>query len=382
MLNRLGAFSLPFLALQLTRETHSPLSTVGLVLAGFGLASMVSRLVGGRLADTWGRRQTMVAGLVGCALAQLAIAASRSLAEATVSVIALGLAFEVYEPPCQALLADGVDPNRRAAAFGLLGASLSLAALGAGLIAAVLAPVSLRLLFVADAVSCLTAALLAQELLPGELPSQLRRGAHHEAAKPWRSPHLMFLFCANVVFAAAYLQVGVSLPLTMQHRGVSASGYGVVLVTFAAVVIAAQPVLRVRQHSVLDRSSSEHAAPVIVGCLLLAVALAGYGQAHSLTAFVAATVVGGVGEVLLGGHVLAMVSALAPSAVRGRYLAVFGLSWGFAATLGPIPATLLLEHAGDRTLWTAAAGCCAAVAVGHTVAWRTPWRTCETPGQL
>jgi MFS family permease len=373
---------LPFLALELTREMHSPLSTVGMVLAGFGLASMVSRLVGGWLADTWGRRPTMVFGLVGCALAQLAIAASGSLVEATVSVVALGLAFEVYEPPCQALLAEGVDPNRRAAAFGLLGAALSLAALGAGLAAAVLAPVSLRLLFVADAVTCCTAALLVQWLLPGEMSPRLRRTARHDAIKPWRSAPLMFLFGANVVFAAAYLQVGVSLPLTMQHRGVSASGYGVVLVTLAAVVIAAQPVLRVRRHSRRGHSSSPHAAPVIMGYLLLAVGLAGYGQARTLADFVAATVVVGIGEVLLGGHVLAMVSALAPSAVRGRYLAAFGLSWGVAATLGPVPATLLLEHAGDRTLWTAAAGCCATLALGHTVAWRTPRRTCETPRQL
>ena len=365
--NRLGAFSLPFLSLQLTREQGASLPTVGVVLAAFGVATMASRLLGGWLADWWGRRATMAAGLVACGATQLAIALSVSLTSAAISVVALGLAFEIYESPSQALIADSVDGRGRATAFGLLGASLSTAALLAGLMAAVLAPVSLRLLFVVDAATCFAAGVMVLGLLPRDVPTQAAMAGVRDAPRPWRNSSLVFLFAANVVFAACYLQVGISLPLTLEHRGVAASGYGVILVTSSVVVIAAQPLLRIRRRHASSGTTSPHPAPVIAGYLLLAIGLAGYGQAHTLTGFVVATAVGGMGEVLLAGHVLAMVSALAPAAHRGRYLAAFGLSWGVAATVGPVPAALLLEHAGDLVLWTAAAGCCAAVAVAHAV---------------
>jgi MFS family permease len=349
---------------------HAPLSSVGLILAAFGVASMVSRLLGGALADSWGRRTTMVLGLVACATAQLAVATSPSLTWTTISVVALGLAFEIYESPCQAFIADSVEGPARAAAFGLLGASLSAAALGAGLIATVLAPLSLRLLFVVDAATCLAAGIMVLRLLPGDVPAHQPDPALHDLPRPWRSRPLRFLFTANVVFAACYLQLGVSLPLTLQHRGVAASGYGVILVTSSVVVIAAQPLLHLRRRRGPAEAAAQHTAPVVVGCLLLAGGLAGYGEAQTLAGFVAATVVVGIGEVFLAGHLLAMVSAIAPVPQRGRYLAVFGLSWGVAATLGPVPATLVLEHLGDRILWNAAAGCCVAVALAHALVLR------------
>lgn len=368
--NRLGAFSLPFLSLEITHEMDATLTSVGVLLAAFGIATMISRLLGGWLADVCGRRATMVAGLVACALAQLGIAASESLVMAASSVVALGLAFEIYESPCQALIADSVDARSRAPAFGLLSASLSVAGLGAGLIATAAAPVSLRLLFVVDATTCLAAAVLVARLLPTDRPALRGAVRSHGGRSPWRDRRLIFLFATNVVFAASYLQVGVTLPLTLQHRGLAASAYGLVLVTASVVGLAAQPLLRSRRSARISEGST-HAAQIVGGYLLLAIGFAGFGFARSLAGFLSATVVSGVGEVLLAGHVLALVSTLAPADRRGRYLAAFGLSWGLAATLGPLPGTLLLEHVGDQMLWMIVAACCASVASAYAIAARS-----------
>ena len=62
--NRLGAFTLPFLSLTLVAELGASVAQAGYLLAVFGLATIPSRLLGGRLSDRWGTRATIVGGLV------------------------------------------------------------------------------------------------------------------------------------------------------------------------------------------------------------------------------------------------------------------------------------------------------------------------------
>ena len=96
--NRLGAFTLPFLSVTLVTSWGASVVDAGYLLAAFGVATIPSRLVGGWLADRWGTRAAIVTGLLATAGAQLALAAAPSLGFAAVAVVALGLAFEIYEP--------------------------------------------------------------------------------------------------------------------------------------------------------------------------------------------------------------------------------------------------------------------------------------------
>src|SRR6266496_519165 len=150
--NRIGAFTLPFLGVVLSVEFGTSLTTTGLILAMFGAATIPSRLLGGQLADRLGRRRTIVLGLIGCAVAQTWIAVSSELWSAVLATLVLGLAFEIYEPPSQATIADVTEPADRPAAYGLLGAAMAAAGVLAGLPAAALSHWDLRWLFVADAV--------------------------------------------------------------------------------------------------------------------------------------------------------------------------------------------------------------------------------------
>src|SRR3954467_13395857 len=84
--NRLGAFTLPFLAVTLVRELDASVGQAGYVLAAFGLATIPSRLAGGRLAERIGGKATILVGLTGTAVAQLCIAGSNTLVEASFAV--------------------------------------------------------------------------------------------------------------------------------------------------------------------------------------------------------------------------------------------------------------------------------------------------------
>ncbi|WP_329002412.1 MFS transporter [Kribbella sp. NBC_00709] len=354
--NRIGAFTLPFLGVVLTVEFGASLARTGLILAVFGAATIPSRLLGGQLADRLGRRGTIVLGLTGCAIAQLWIALSHTLWSAVFATILLGLAFEIYEPPSQAMIADVTDPANRPAAYGLYSAALAAAGVLAGLLAAALSHWDLRWLFVADAITCLSCAALVALALP-----DLQRVKAHttSAVAVWRDRRLLLLLAGGTIFATIYMQIIIGLPLTLVEQGLPKSGIGIILAISAVTLIAAQRLLRV-QH--LGDFQS-----IAVGYVLLAVGLVVCAIAANLAVFVIAAILWSLGDLFLLTRYLTQASGLAPDQARGRYLAVFGLSWGIATTIAPLTVTQLLERTGPTGLWLTSA------AVAVVLAGLQPW---------
>ncbi|MFI6834008.1 MFS transporter [Kribbella sp. NPDC050241] len=350
--NRIGAFTMPFLGVVLTVEFGASLGETGLILAVFGAATIPSRLLGGQLADRLGRRRTIVLGLTGCAVAQLWIALSSTLWSAVLAAILLGLAFEIYEPPSQATIADVTDPSDRPAAYGLLGAAMAAAGVLAGLLAAAVSHWDLRWLFVADAITCLSCAVLVALALPADVR---REHTPATAVAVWRDRRLVLLLVSGTVFATIYMQLVIGVPLTLLEQGLPESGTGFILAVSAVTLIVAQRLLRVQK---LDDFRS-----IAVGYLLLAAGLVVCAFAQTLTVFLLATVLWSVGDLFLLTRYLTQASGLAPDHARGRYLAVFGLSWGIATAIAPLTVTQLLESAGPEGLWLSSAAVAAVLAV-------------------
>jgi MFS family permease len=373
--NQLGAFSLAFLTVLLSRGFGASLAAAGAVSAGFGLATIPGRLLGGRLADRLGRRRTILIGLVGCAAAQLGIATAPDLAVAAGCAVLLGLAFELYEPPSQAMIADAVPAEARASAYALLTTALAVGNMGAGLVADLVGRSDLRWLFVADAASCLACALLIRLALPADQPSETRADDGTEpGCSPWRDKALLMMTAGGTVFALIYMLMLVALPLSLGADGMNPASAGLVMTVSTLALVLARPVMRARRLADLPTT-----AAFAAGYLLMAGGLAGYAAAHTLVALLAPTVAWSLGNLLLTGRAFAVVTASAPPGATARYLAVYGLSWGFATVAAPVLATWLIGAFGPGTLWTAMAAGCLAMAVAQPALLRRLARPDQEP---
>jgi dipeptide/tripeptide permease len=367
--NQLGAFSLAFLTVMMCRVLGASLATAGAVSALFGLASIPSRLIGGRLADRLGQRRTVLTGLIGCAAAQLGIAAAPDLTVAAVCAVLLGLAFELYEPPSQAMIADATEPAQRTHAYALLTTALAAGNMGAGLIADAVGHSGLRWLFVLDAASCLACALIVRLALPAgdrrpaskpQPTSPDESPAVDVGVSPWRDPRLLAMTAAGTVFALVYMLILVGLPLSLSARGLNPANAGLVMATATLMLVVTRPMLRIR---LVARLSGQLACGT--GFALMAAGLAGYASAHSLAGLLAPTAIWSVGNLLLSGRAFAIVTALAPPGGAARYLAVYGLSWGVATVAAPVLATQVIGSLGPAALWSGCAVLCAAMSCGQ-----------------
>ncbi|WP_279581511.1 MFS transporter [Fodinicola feengrottensis] len=290
----------------------------------------------------------------GCAVAQLGLAAANGLVMVICCAVLLGLVFEIYQPPSQAMIADVVAPNEQVRAYGLLNVALAAAGMGAGLLAAFVGRWDLRWLFVIDALTCLLCALTVRLVLPADRRAAAVKTTDPEPViAPWRDRVLLRMLAAGTLFAIIYLQIMITLPLALDRAGMSPSDAGLLFTTSALTIAAGQPLMRWRLLSTMSAP-----AAFVVGYGLLALGLAGYGFARGLPAYLAATVVWSVGDLLLVGRAYALVAGLAPPGGKGRYLAVYGTSWGIAGIAAPILGTQLLQHAGPVGLWTAMALAC------------------------
>jgi len=344
LVNRLGSFVLPFLSLFLTRGRGYSIGEAGLVLTAMGLGSAISQLIGGALADHVGRRRTMVGGLVTSGLTLLGLGAAHGLPLLCVSAFVYGTAADLYRPASQAAIADLVAEELRPRAYALVFWALNLGFAVATLLGGVLADRGYWLLFAGDAATSVGFALIVLRMVPETRPD--RHGTEPGSLPDVLRDRLMLALVVSVVLeSVAYLQAFYTLPLAIVHDGLGTRGYGEVIALNGVLIVLLQPLL-------LGALGRRGRGPL----LLVANVTVGVGFvlttfANTVPMHVLAVTVWTVGEILGAGQLGALVASIAPVHLRGRYMGVFGASFGLSAFLAPSLGTQTLQHLGEPTLW-------------------------------
>jgi MFS family permease len=360
LINRIGTFLEPFLALYLTSQRDVSVGRAGTVVALVGAGAMVSQPLGGAAADRLGRRPTLCGGMVLGGLAITALALARPVWLIAVCALLVGITGDLYRPAAQATIADVVPVADRRRATGLvfwaINLGFSVAAVGGGLLAAH----GYGLLFALDALTCLIYAAVVWFTVPETRPAE----AAHPGAPGWgavlRDRLALAYFGVNTAIVAVYATMFTILPLAMRADGHAASVYGAVVALNGLLIVVLQPLL---SPMLLRRSP----AATIGACgVLLAMAMVVVATVDGVAGYVAAVALITLGEIANAATAQGIVAEIAPPAVRGRYAGAFGLTFGLAFTVTPLVGGALLGDGGSAVPWVAAAvlslGCVAAIA--------------------
>lgn len=355
VVNRLGTVVEPFLALYLaTRGVH--LAAIGGMLALYGFGSLLSQPMGGWMADRFGLRRSLVASLLAAVVSLVVLGSLAAPAFLWPACLVAGAALDLGRPVVLAAAAALTSAADRARAQALMfwGSSLGFAfgAVGAG----ALATAGYGWLFVADGLTCAAFAALVWRGLPSIAPAPCRAG------RGWRGvveDRVAMRFIGLQLLAAiAMFQLYTIGALTLDHAGVTAALYGVILGASAAAVAVGQPVispwLLARDPS---RSLAAAAALTATGCAIAAMAATPLAVAPAVAALAAGQVVTFV--------VAPGVVATLGEALPGRYQGVAGGSYSLAFLIAPLLGGTLVAVASDAAAWLCSAGLCLVVVVGH-----------------
>ncbi|GAA4347716.1 MFS transporter [Angustibacter luteus] len=343
IVNRVGQFVQPFLSLYLVGGRGTSVATAGTLVSCFGAGLFVSPVLGGWLADRFGRRPTLIWGLLATAAGLAALGLARELWQIAVCAFLLGVAMDVYRPAISAAVAEIVEPADRPRAFGLIYWAVNLGVSVSGVLGGLLAERGWWLLFLLDAVTCVVFAVLVARGVP---ESRAPREEHDTSGygEVLRDRLLLALGLLTLVGACVYIQAYVALPLAMRADGLSPARYGLAYAVNPVVIIAVQPFT-------FPQLRRLPPVPLYVGSILLLGA--GFfltGFAHSTLAYAGTIAVWSLGEIGVNSVAPTLINAISPDRLRGRYNGVIGLAYGGSAFIGPILGAYALQ-AGRWVVW-------------------------------
>ena len=101
------------------------------------------------------------------------------------------------------------------------------------------------------------------------------------------------------------------------------------------------------------------------GNILYAIGFSMYGLVGSYTLFLLAMIIITIGEMISSPILQSLVADIAPSDMRGRYMAVFNLSFGTAMAVGPLAAGIIMDNYNPDWVWYIGGLICVFSALGY-----------------
>jgi MFS family permease len=348
-----GTLLFPFFSLYITQRFNVGMAEAGIILGLFSVFGLVGNMIGGALADRFGRRSLILFGLVASAVSTLGLGLVNSYAALFPMAVVIGLLTDIAGPAHNALLADILPEKQRQEGFGILRVVGNLAWMIGPTIGGFVATKSFFALFVMDAVISCVVAVLFYRFMPETKPAPQAGHARENTLQSFqgytrvlRDFAFLAFMTAGMLMGVVYQQMYSSLSVYLRDvHGISSQGYGFLLTTSAITVI----LLQFWMLRTVKRRPPF--AMMAIGTIFYAVGFSMFGFVSAYWMFALAVVVITMGEMILMPVSQALAANFAPAEMRGRYMAVYSLVWMLPAAVGPGAAGYILDTFNPNWLW-------------------------------
>jgi MFS family permease len=351
-----GALLFPFFALYITSRFGVGMTQVGVLFAIFSLSSFAGSMLGGGLTDRMGRKGMLVFSLISTSFSSVLMGLVNSLGQFFALALIVGVFTEAGGPARQAMVADLLPQEKRAQGYGIIRVAFNLSAAIGPAIGGFIAGYSYLFLFIADAIISSFSALLVWRTLPETRPAPESGVIPESMGQTFRGYGVvlrdtlfMLFLAASILIGFTYMNLNTTLGVYLRDfQGVPESGYGLLISLNAVMVVLLQfPITR----------RIEGLPPMLMlalGAVFYGIGFGMYGFVATYALFMLGMVILTLGEMLIAPVGQAVVARFAPEDMRGRYMAVFGFSFGIPFGVGPYLAGLIIDNADPRLLWWAA----------------------------
>ncbi|MCL4559942.1 MAG: MFS transporter [Chloroflexi bacterium] len=340
----------PFLMIYVSGRLTLPLTAVASLMTLNAAWGLIFSFVAGPAADTLGRKWVMVISLAVNGIGYLFMSRAETFAQFALLMSLSGAFNPLFRVGADAMMADLIPPHERADAYSLLRMSNNVGVALGPAVGGFIASSSYTVAFFCAAAGMITYSLLlvlrAHETLPKKAVPVKVGDAFAGYGRIFRDkPFIAFTLTFTLTQMCASLIWVLMAVYAKQNYGVMESQYGFIPTTNALMVVFLQiAVTRItKRHPPLKA--------LAVGSIFYAIGVGSVAFGRNFWGFWFSMVIISIGELILIPTSTTYAANQAPSEYRGRYMSVYGLTWGVATGIAPVLGGFLSDNLGPKTTW-------------------------------
>jgi MFS family permease len=340
----------PFMTINIRSTLDIPLAVVASLMTITSLTSLASSLITGPIADHLGRKGMMVVGLLMVSGIFIAMAFTESLAGWAVIMFMRGLFIPVYRIGADAMVVDLTKAENRQEAYSLVRMVGNTGIAIGPSIGGFLVSRSYNISFFSAAVAFLVFSLLilvfARETLPPKSAKVLKEDRSRGMGPVLRDrPFMALIMIYTLTIMGNAVLMMLLAVYAKENFNVLENQYGFIMATNAVMVV-------LFQYPITAVTKKFPALPVLaLGALFYALGIGGVAFGSTFASFWFCMVILTIGELIMSPTITTLVANIAPADMRGRYMSVYGLTWGVGVGIGPVIAGYSSDHFFPAAMW-------------------------------
>ncbi|MFX1571251.1 MAG: MDR family MFS transporter [Promethearchaeota archaeon] len=353
-IDMLGSFLLyPFYALYITERFGVGMIEVGYLFSIFSMGNICGGIIGGALADKYGRRAMVLIGLIVSGIGSILMGLANNLNTFYLLAAFLGLIGNFGGPARQAMVADLLPKEKQTEGFGILRVAFNLSAVIGPLLGGFIATRSYFLLFISDAVSSIITAIIVFIVIPETKPQTQDDTSketvmktligYKEVIKDWK---FMIFIIVSAITVLVYMQMNSTLSVFLRDvHGFPVQGFALLLSMNALIVVIFQ--------FWITRKISKYSPMKMMafGTIFLMIGFGMYGFISEPYLFFVAMGIITVGECIVFPLGQSVAATFASEDKRGRYMAMYAFQWMIPNLFGVLVAGIVMEYIGPNWVW-------------------------------
>jgi MFS family permease len=356
-IDRLGGFILfPVFSVYVMAHFGVGITEVGLLFSIFSAGHIIGGMLGGALADKYGRRVITIIGLIASGIGSIFMGLVDELFLFYLIAAILGTIGNFGGPARQAMVADLLPSEKQPEGFGMIRVAVNLSATIGPILSSIIAIYSYMLLFILDAVSSILTAFIVFMVIPETKPQRLEHEPEESVMKSLKGykevlkdgVYILFLSVSTLT-VLVYMQLNSTLSAFLwEIHGFPIYGFP----SFPWLLALNALMVVVFQFWITKKFKKYSPMKVIaLGIFFYMIGFGMYGFISEIYMFFIAMAILTVGEMIAMPVGQTAAASFAPEDKRGRYMAVYGFHWAIPSLFGVFLAGIVWENLGPNWVW-------------------------------
>ncbi|MBK6636157.1 MAG: MFS transporter [Chitinophagaceae bacterium] len=365
LINRSGTMVLPFMTLYCKHIGYTT-GQAGIVVAVYGIGSLVGAFLGGKITDRFGFYYTQFFALFCGGILFITLGLMNTYLSICICTFFLSMVNESFRPANATAIAHYSTAENRTQAFSIVRLAINLGWGVGGALGGLLASVNYHLLFWVDGFTNITASFLLLWLLPKVSLAQQKNitaKATLKAKPAWADKTFMYFIGLQILFSICFFQLFTTVPLYFKESlhinefwiGILMAMSGIIIALFEMVIVfkleGTWPYLRLMAY----------------GTVIMAISFFILNISF-INGFIIATVsmlLITIAEMVSMPFMNSYYISRSTEGNRGQYAGYYTMAWSAAQVIGSASGTQIAYAAGFNNLWWIIGGICLVTAFGY-----------------